>query len=183
VFTGDSPTAGTDANVACVLVGRDEKTRTLQLESKARLWTGWDRWLRNPLKFCRNREEVFLLQAEDVGDVHSVHFWHDNTYVLQTPSFFLHRIEVLKLPSKEHRPDVAAGKGTHNSDPNSHLDVHGDRGVMNPTRGLVSKALEGKDHRYDDVTATLSSVTYSHVNNGHQTPMTGLIFICICICV
>jgi hypothetical protein len=95
VFSGDLPTAGTDANVACVLIGRrDDKTRTLQLEHKARVWHGWERWLRTPLKFSRTREQVIVVCAEDVGEVPEVHLWHDNTYLLQSPNFYLHRIGV-----------------------------------------------------------------------------------------
>lgn len=101
VVTGNKPNSGTDANVSCVLMGRGLQSRDLLLDSRSKVSAAMGNIVQSAYteglqvqKFSRNREEVFVLEAEDVGEVHSLIMRHDNTGLGQDPSLYLHRVEV-----------------------------------------------------------------------------------------
>lgn len=84
-----------------MLLGKGLQTRELLLDSKSRISPVKSNFVQSLYaevirmhKFSRNRDEVFVLDADDVGVVHGVTIRHDNTSLGQDPSFYLHRVEV-----------------------------------------------------------------------------------------
>lgn len=90
VVTGNVGGAGTDANIYLTLYGADGDTG--------------ERWLRksdtNRNKFERNQEDVFTIEAADLGKLEKLKIHHDNSGL--GADWFLDRIEVDDELHKTH---------------------------------------------------------------------------------
>uniref|UniRef100_A0A8D2L3F2 Lipoxygenase homology domains 1 n=1 Tax=Varanus komodoensis TaxID=61221 RepID=A0A8D2L3F2_VARKO len=83
VFTGDVYGAGTDANVFLIIYGDLGDTGERKL-SKSETSTN---------KFERGQEDIFTIQAVDLGTLYKIKIRHDNT--LPRPDWFLEKVEIL----------------------------------------------------------------------------------------
>ncbi|XP_077976546.1 lipoxygenase homology domain-containing protein 1-like isoform X1 [Styela clava] len=82
VFTGDKFNAGTDANVHITLFGENGDSGERKL-LKSETYSD---------KFERGHEDIFTIEAVDLGKLHKVHIRHDNS--LLNPAWFLGRVEI-----------------------------------------------------------------------------------------
>ncbi|XP_034956813.2 lipoxygenase homology domain-containing protein 1 [Zootoca vivipara] len=83
VFTGDIFGAGTDASVFLTIYGDLGDTGERQLSSSET----------NMNKFERGQEDIFSIQAVDLGAVYKINIRHDNTN--PRPDWYLEKVEVL----------------------------------------------------------------------------------------
>uniref|UniRef100_H2ZAW4 PLAT domain-containing protein n=1 Tax=Ciona savignyi TaxID=51511 RepID=H2ZAW4_CIOSA len=87
VFTGDVFRGGTDANVFITIFGENGDTGERKLLKSET----------NTDKFERGKEDIFKLDAVDLGKLFKVHIRHDNALI--QPAWFLDRIELRNLNS------------------------------------------------------------------------------------
>ncbi|XP_061492303.1 lipoxygenase homology domain-containing protein 1 [Rhineura floridana] len=83
IFTGDVYGAGTDANVFLTIYGDLGDTGERKL-TKSETSTN---------KFERGQEDIFTVQAVDLGPVYKIKIRHDNT--LPRPDWYLEKVEIL----------------------------------------------------------------------------------------
>eukprot|EP00794_Sanderia_malayensis_P016965 gene16965-18674_t len=91
VYTGDVKGAGTDANVFLTMFGENGDTGERQLRKSE---THKD-------KFERKQEDVFFVEAVDLGYIHKITIRHDNAML--NPSWFLDRVEVVDTTEGRRR--------------------------------------------------------------------------------
>ncbi|RDD42008.1 Lipoxygenase homology domain-containing protein 1 [Trichoplax sp. H2] len=91
VFTGDVDGAGTNANVFLTIFGESGDSGERKL---AKSDTHYD-------KFERNQEDIFHIEAADLGRLFKVKIRHDNTGSLFSPAWFLNRIEIVDDENEE----------------------------------------------------------------------------------
>ncbi|CAK8676643.1 unnamed protein product [Clavelina lepadiformis] len=89
IFTGDVFNAGTDANVFVTIFGENGDTGERKLLKSET----------NSDKFERGREDIFKLEAVDLGKLYKVHIRHDNA--LLNPAWYLDRVEVVDMETNE----------------------------------------------------------------------------------
>uniref|UniRef100_A0A670JIB8 Lipoxygenase homology PLAT domains 1 n=1 Tax=Podarcis muralis TaxID=64176 RepID=A0A670JIB8_PODMU len=89
VFTGDIFGAGTDASVFLTIYGDLGDTGERQLSSSET----------NMNKFERGQEDIFSIQAVDLGAVFKINIRHDNTN--PRPDWYLEKIEILNDNTEE----------------------------------------------------------------------------------
>lgn len=94
VFTGDVKGAGTDANVFITLYGEYGDTGERQL-AKSETYSN---------KFERGNEDIFTLEAAELGNVFKVKLRHDNANF--SPSWFVDRVDVRDLETDKLYPFV-----------------------------------------------------------------------------
>uniref|UniRef100_H2ZAW8 PLAT domain-containing protein n=1 Tax=Ciona savignyi TaxID=51511 RepID=H2ZAW8_CIOSA len=82
VFTGDVFRGGTDANVFITIFGENGDTGERKLLKSET----------NTDKFERGKEDIFKLDAVDLGKLFKVHIRHDNALI--QPAWFLDRVEI-----------------------------------------------------------------------------------------
>jgi lipoxygenase homology domain-containing protein 1 len=112
VFTGDVSGAGTDANVFVSIYGENGDTGERQLKES-----------QNKNKFERAQEDVFDVEAADLGKLRKLKVWHDNSGI--GAAWFLDRIEVVDTDSDRRYDPVSAPprRVSQQSDANSPVPV------------------------------------------------------------
>ncbi|XP_025021880.1 lipoxygenase homology domain-containing protein 1 [Python bivittatus] len=83
VFTGDIYGAGTDANVFLTIYGDLGDTGERKLRKSET----------NTNKFERGQEDIFTIEAVDLGTIYKIKIRHDNT--LPRPDWYLEKVEIL----------------------------------------------------------------------------------------
>jgi lipoxygenase homology domain-containing protein 1 len=85
IKTGNKRGAGTDANVFLQLYGVDGKSEEYQLRNKSD-------------NFERNKEEIFKIEADDVGPLYKVRIGHDNKGM--SSAWFLEQMHIQRHAPK-----------------------------------------------------------------------------------
>lgn len=86
--TGDKRGAGTDANVFIQFYGPDGKSEEIPLDNRSN-------------NFERGQEDVFKIEAEDVGPIYKVRIGHDNKG--GSSGWFLERMHIQRYATKSSK--------------------------------------------------------------------------------